>query len=304
MNLNQLKYFVSVATYKSFTQAAECHYMTQASITQQIKALEDQLETELINRQKRPIELTPAGQVFYQEAKAILARADGAIIKTQEAAKGRTGTLRIGYEKGYERSDLSDRLRSFHRKYPGILFSCVREDTDSLSHKLMTDELDVIFSWDSNNLKENTIINSSLDMHSRLCVALPENHALANKNSLNREDLKNEIILYYSPSGAGNSYGDVHFMKLYERSGYNPNILIKSNDIESVLMMVAAEEGVAIVASFSVNKLNNAEGLRFVLMDGEEEYEDIHMIWKASSSNSALQCFVESDVINREKCEV
>ena len=67
MHLNQLRYFVSVARCRSFTQAAQYHFLTQTAITQQIKALEDSLGLQLINRQKRPIELTPAGKVFYQE---------------------------------------------------------------------------------------------------------------------------------------------------------------------------------------------------------------------------------------------
>ena len=74
MHINQLRYFVSVASCRSFTRAAERHFLTQTAITQQVKALEDSLGFPLINRQRRPIELTPAGKVFYQEAKAILAK--------------------------------------------------------------------------------------------------------------------------------------------------------------------------------------------------------------------------------------
>lgn len=145
MHLNQLRYFASVARYRSFTQAAQCHFLTQTAITQQIKALEDSLGFPLINRKKRPIELTPAGAVFYQETKAILARMDEAVAKAQEASQGTEGVIRIGYEKGYERSRLSDHLREFHRAYPNILFTCIREDTDRLAGKLLSDELDVIF---------------------------------------------------------------------------------------------------------------------------------------------------------------
>ena len=57
MHLNQLRYFVSVASCRSFTQAAQCPFMTQTAITQQIKALEEQLGLQLIDRRKRPIEL-------------------------------------------------------------------------------------------------------------------------------------------------------------------------------------------------------------------------------------------------------
>ena len=95
-----------------------------------------------------------------------------------------------------------------------------------------------------------------------------------------------------TPSSAGDSLGDVHFMQLYERAGYQPKILLKSSDVESILMMVAAEEGISILPSYSVVKLMNADNLVFVPLDGDEEYEDIFMMWKKSSGNLALQSFL------------
>lgn len=292
MHLNQLRYFVSVASFRSFTQAAECHSLTQTAITQQIKALEDKLGFPLINRMKRPIELTPAGTVFYQEAKSILARVDDAVVKAQEASTGAVGTIRIGYEKGYERSDLSDRLRAFHRAYPSILFTCFRDDTDKLAEKLLTNELDVIFGWDSTNLKANDSICCKLDQKSHMSVVLYKNHHLAEHQALKRSDLKDETHLYLSTSGSGDSIGDARYMNLYEKAGYQPKILIKSNDIESALIMVAAEQGISIVPSHTVNKLTNADNLVFVPLEGDDEYEEIDMMWRKNHSNSALECFL------------
>ena len=291
MNLNQLRYFVSVATYQSFTQAAEVHFLSQTAITQQIRALENILNVTLIDRKKRPIELTPAGKIFLKEAKAILSKLDEAVAKTHEASAGLVGTLRIGYEKGYERSNLSDQLREFHREYPNILFTCIRSDTDQLAAKLLADDLDVIFAWDSTNLRQNEQIESRLELRSPLVAALYQGHPLASRKTLKREDLRHETILYSSPSAAGESPGDVHFMKLYEKAGYQPNILLKSNDIESLLIMVAAEEGITILSSYCVAKLINADHLVFVSLEGEEEYEDIYVMWKKSNENPALQYF-------------
>lgn len=293
MNLNQLRYFVSVASCRSFTQAAEMHFLTQTAITQQIKALEDSIGLELINRRKRPIELTPAGKVFCQEAKAILSRVDEAISKAQEASAGTVGTIRIGYEKGYERSDLSDRLRAFHRAFPNILFTCIREDTDRLAHGLRSDELDIIFGWDSTNLRSEEDISGVLDMRSSLTAALYSGHHLASRDSLRREELREETILYMTPSSSGDSLGDAHFISLYEKAGYQPKILLKSSDIESILMMVAAEEGISILPSYSVAKLENADNLVFIPLSGEEEFEDIFMLWKTNHRNAALSCFLD-----------
>ena len=293
MHINQLRYFVSVASCRSFTRAAERHFLTQTAITQQVKALEDSLGFPLINRQRRPIELTPAGKVFYQEAKAILARVYAAIVKAQEASTGTVGTIRIGYEKGFERSDLSDRLRAFRRACPNILIFCYREDTDTLSEKLLTNELDVIFAWDSTNLRSNEEVECRLDTRSRLSVALYAGHPYAARKSLRRQDLRDENILFMTPSRSGDSFGDMRYMQLYEKAGYEPKILLKSNDIESLLIMVAAEEGISVLPSYLVEKLRNADNIVFLPLDGEEEYDEIFMFWKSSHSNSALQCFLD-----------
>jgi len=292
VHLNQLRYFVSAATLRSFTQAAQCHYITQTAITQQIKALEDSMGVALFDRTKRPVELTPAGRVFLQEARAILERAEGAVKKAAEAAKGATGSVRIGFEKGYERSELSQCLKNFHSEYPNVLLTCFREDTDSLAQKLQAGELDVIFAWDSTSLRGEPGIESRLDLRSGLSVALYRSHHFAGRKKLVRADLRDETIIYMSPSNMGNSFGDADYLRLYAKAGYRPNILLKSNDIESVLMMVAAEEGVSILPSYSVEKLTDADNLCFVPLAGKEEYEDVYMMWKSDRGNPALELFV------------
>ena len=99
MNINQLKYFISVAEYRSFTKAANQFYISQTAITQQIQALEESMGVTLIDRSRRPIMLTPAGNVFLNEARAILERMDMAVSRVRDASTGLVGTLRIGYTK-------------------------------------------------------------------------------------------------------------------------------------------------------------------------------------------------------------
>ena len=78
MNINQLRYFIGVAEYQSFTKAASRYYITQTAITQQIRALESHLGVQLFDRNTRPVRLTPEGSVFLREAKAILERVEQA----------------------------------------------------------------------------------------------------------------------------------------------------------------------------------------------------------------------------------
>ena len=82
-------------------------------------------------------------------------------------------------------------------------------------------------------------------------------------------------------------------MEMYRLAGYQPNILFRSNDIESILMMVAAEEGISILPSYVTSKLQDADNLVFVPLIGEGEYEKIISVWRSNDKSPALRYFIE-----------
>jgi len=294
MNLNQLRYFVSVAESQSFTKAAINHYISQTAITQQIHALEENIGAKLFDRNSRPVSLTPAGKVFLKEAREILGRVEGALQKTRDASTGLEGEMRLGYTKGYEHSDLPKYLRSFHQEYPNVLISCYRLDTDQLATGLLAGEYDVIFTWDSTNLRKEDKIQLKVVEHVPLRVALYANHPLARRKELTRKDLKQESILFMSPSGTGDSFGDAYYIRLYQEAGYHPNILLRSNDMESILMMVAAEEGISIVPEYTHPWDVGTENVVFVPLSGEGETEEILIAWRKNDENPALKRFIQT----------
>ena len=292
MNRNQLKYFVAAAESQSFTKAAEQYYISQTAVTQQVHQLEETLGCTLFDRSTRPVSLTPAGKVFLIEAKAILERMARAAEHVHDASTGLGGTLRVGYVRGYERSDLSITMRRFHQKNRNILITFYRCSTDALAAGLLHREYDIIFTWDSTNLKQQTGIRYVTMENARLVVALYAGHPLAQRQRLNRRELRGETILYMSPSAVNDSYGDAFFMQLYKDAGYKPNILFSSSDVESVLMMVAAEEGISILPDYCTEKLYNADNLVFVPLVGKAEQEEIIAAWQETNANPALAQFL------------
>ena len=294
MNLNQLRYFVSVAEHGNFTKAAANHYISQTAITQQIHALEEKIGARLFDRNSRPVSLTPAGRVFLKEVREILGKMDVALLRTREATTGLEGELRLGFTKGYEHSDLPKYLRLFHREYPNVLLSCYRCDTDMLATGLVNGEYDVIFTWDSTNLRQEETLELRVMERVPLRVALYAGHPLAQRKELTRRDLKQENILFMSPSGTGDSFGDAFYIRLYQQAGYQPNIILRSNDMESILMMVAAEEGISIVPEYSHSWNIGTENVAFVPLVGEGETEEILIVWRKSDLNPALRHFIKT----------
>ena len=292
MNLNQLRYFVAVAANGSFTKAGVQYHISQTAITQQIHTLEEMIGAKLFDRNSRPVSLTPAGRVFLKEAREILGKMDSAMQRTRDASTGLEGELRLGYTKGYEHSDLPKYLRSFHREYPNVLISCYRCDTDMLAAGLINGDYDVIFTWDSTNLRQEDALQLQVVEEVPLRVALYANHPLARRSELTRKDLKQENILFMSPSGTGDSFGDAYYIRLYQQAGYQPNILMRSNDMESILMMVAAEEGISIVPEYSHPWDVGTENVVFVPLVGEGETEEILIAWRKSDKDPALRHFI------------
>src|SRR5579863_5296347 len=97
MELRHLRYFVAVAEEGHVTRAAERLGIQQPPLSQQIQALERELDTQLFHRKPRGVELTPAGRAFFDEAKAILARVGDAVTAAQRAARGEVGRIGLGF---------------------------------------------------------------------------------------------------------------------------------------------------------------------------------------------------------------
>ena len=113
MEFRQLRYFLAIAEEKSFSRAAERLHVSQPPLSTQIKSLEDELGVQLLDRTNRGVSLTAAGAVFFEEARAILARLEHARTRTRQARDGDIGLLSIGFVSIAE-DRKSTRLNSSH----------------------------------------------------------------------------------------------------------------------------------------------------------------------------------------------
>ena len=124
-------------------------------------------------------------------------------------------------------------------------------------------------------------------------VVVHASHPLAQRTGLTREDLRDEVNLFMSPSSTGDSLADEYFIRLYQKAGYYPNILLRSSDVESILMMVSAEEGVSILPVSCMRRLSDTDNLVFVPLVGENETEEILAIWRKDNDSPLLEHFLQ-----------
>lgn len=118
MLLRQLKYFAAVVERGSFTEAAADCYISQSAVSQQIKALENELGVRLLERRNRGFSLTPAGELFYGRGKKLLREAEELCRDTVAASLGGARRLRVGYLKCFGGDELRLAVAEFSEKHP------------------------------------------------------------------------------------------------------------------------------------------------------------------------------------------
>ena len=143
MELNQLKVFCAVVEHKSFSRAGEAMFLSQPTVSFQIRSLEQELGTRLLDRRGRAVTVTRSGEVLYRYARNILQLADEAE-QTIQQLKGLTkGALTIGASTIPGEYILPGLLADFKVKYPGIDINLVIGDTKGIINKVIDNEVEI-----------------------------------------------------------------------------------------------------------------------------------------------------------------
>lgn len=289
MKIYQLQYFLDTARLCNFTKAAEKNYISQSAITQQIKALEQELGVELFIRNKRKVELSPAGNAFVGEAEAILTRIEQAKEKVLSVSKGVLGNLRIGFPKGYEASDFPHVIQNFCSNNPSVNISLIRESPANLLDMMNNNELDIIFL-----VQFDTMLHPELEcrvIHKHpLFVTMPHFHPLAYRNSLNRKELAAEAIITNSFSDELEEENS-QILQQFLGAGYMPKI-IRQEDIDTISIMVSSGIGISIVPEFIAKRWQNEMNLICIPLEGDDEVIFSYAVWEKQNLNPALERFI------------
>ncbi|MCK8058992.1 MULTISPECIES: LysR family transcriptional regulator [unclassified Fusibacter] len=295
MDIRQLKYFVAVAEKLSFTEAAKSLYVAQSAVSQQISELEKKLGIPLFNRNRRSVKLTPAGNVLYCEAIGLLKRLDEVQEITMKAHLGYKGHLRIGYIGYGDRTWLPKILNQFHTKYPDVTLEVNRYHQGELTKALNEDALDLVitFSFGISESLEELHNQTKIETHhictEILCAVLASDSKLAkewvNKTIPLKALAKESFIIqnrHESPQGFDKT------LQICTDNGFSPKIVNTPNLVQTVLVLVEAHMGVALLPS----SLKDYAGpnLTFLELDVKAEHRqnDIVAAWKTGNMNPSL----------------
>lgn len=281
MNLKLLKTFTTLADCLHFGVASQRLCITQPALTKQIRQLEDGLGAPLFERGRHGTTLTALGRTLHAEARVLLQQAETFYLRAQRAAEGHLGRLAIGF--GLSSIELAPKwVARFRTRFPEV--ELVLDDMSSAEQvaRLLSGELQLGFV----RLPVPEALSACILQTDRLALATPGEPV----GPVCFDDIAGEALIALLPQrGQGLAW---QIRQLYEHNGAQPRILQYASDIQTVLALVAAGAGRAIVPLSAANIAPATVGL--TALDGEPaacEWQ-VGLVWNPAISHRARDNFV------------
>lgn len=243
MDLRQLRYFVAVATTKNFTRAAEQMHIAQPPLSRQIQLLEEELEVQLIQRNTRPVRLTEAGRLFYEQSLQVLHRVDQMKNTARQASRNQRQSISIGYVPSTLYGGLPMLVRMFRQRYPDTDVHLVDLGSIQQISELKSGRIDLGFGRIRSN---DTSVARTVLREERLVLAIPPAWPLAaSSGPVNLEDLEHRKLIVF-PKEPRPSFAD-HVLGMLHEKGIKLAEVHEVRELHAALGLVAAEVGLCIV---------------------------------------------------------
>lgn len=295
--LRQICYFmVVVQAGNNFSEAANRLGIKQPPLSQSIQALEKSLcadsktsNVKLFDRSKRPLELTEAGKVFFQEAQLALMHLDRAIAQARQASQGQLGRLIVGLNNAVANSILPEVLKEFQKQFPNVELE-LREVTIKQEIQMLKNrELDVVFQRSPSFEHNDPSLSFQTLLDEYFVVALPTSHALAQQTRIPLKALENESIILPTLDVLP-FYEEV--ITLCRKVGFEPKIMpnVTVTGVVALLSLVASEKGVSILPNHV--QIIHREGVIYRAIQDATLNRQTAVVWRQKDSSMVLHNFL------------
>lgn len=285
MELRHLRYFDALATTLNFTRAAERQLVAQPALSKQIADLEAEVGVPLVYRTKRVVQLTAAGHAFWAATKEILARADAAPELARRAARGEVGTLSIGFFGAPTMAFLPALVRDYRARYPGIRIDMQELNPVRQLAAFEDGTLDVAFTRPVPAGHAGVV--ESLMFRERLFAVVSTSHPLAGRGVVSLAELAQEPFVLLEREEAAGLFDQV--VAACAAAGFPPTLVNAPRLMSTVLTLVAAEQGVAIVPE-SVQNLRGP-GVSFLALTPAPPPIDLVLAWRQDADSPPAEAF-------------
>lgn len=291
IDLKQLRYFLAVAEEKSFSRAAERLHISQPPLSQQIMKLESELGVRLFARTTRSFELTVAGRALMSEAAELLTRMHMAVEHIRQIDRGEVGRLRVGIVGSAMWGPIPGMLEQFQSQFPRVQWTLHELNPNDQYEALRAKQIDVGV-WRAPQTDEERLrhdhLRQELCFKEDICVAVNHQHPLARRDALELTDIAAEPFLTLSLDMAP----DVRYhLSCCEQAGFKPQIYQQANEPQTVLAMVGAGLGVALMPETTARV--GWPGVRFVRIRSNPPSANLYITYPTQDDAPVVRAFLK-----------
>lgn len=286
MKICQLEYFLSIEKYNNFAMAAEENYISQSSLSKQIKALEQELGLELFDRNTRNVKLTEAGTTFSFYAARIVNDCHNMNNALKRHYPSKQRLIKIISIPILTHYGLIEKISEFQKIYPDIIIEASEQHTAAIQRAIKYDEADIYF-LRPQHIPDNSEYRMCLLVEDDVSLVVSAKHRLADRHEISLCEASDEmfLLMWYGTS----TY--TTFMNVCRDSGFIPKTNTSYLSIDSILKMVGNGEGVSLVAS-KVADYSLNPNLRVIRLKEKYELNTVALI-KSSKDPGMLSTFIE-----------
>jgi hypothetical protein len=251
--LQQLRIFKAIANEKSFTKASNILYLSQPSLSKQIKILEQNLNISLINRENNKVSLTENGKIFLEYSERILCLCEESCRVLIDLKNGNRGKLRIGVSQTIETYLMPSILLLFTENYPQIWVKVQVNGTANIIKAIIKNEIDIAIVGGSipKQLKKNIITEHFAKDELHLIIS--KFHPFAKKKSICIDELYNLNFITFSPNSKIRRFVD-NLLKRNNIETKQLKIIMELNSIEEIKIAVGLGLGGAFIPYLAIQK--------------------------------------------------
>ena len=218
--------------------------MAQPPLSQQIRQLEDELGAQLFSRTRRRVELTEAGQAVLAQARRVLVQAESVVRVARRFVAGEMGNLKVGFSSSAAYAIMPALLRRFRARLPEISFILEERSTEEQIALLAVHQLDVGFVRLPMENAPAPLIFKTI-VREPLILALPHKHRLGRRRIVPMTALAEEPFIVVTRQAAPGLYDQIEM--LCWRAGFKPRVAQQAMEIQTIVGLVSAGLGIAIV---------------------------------------------------------
>ncbi len=282
LETRELASFAVLAEQLHFGRAAARLHVSQPALSKRVKGLEEKIGGPLLVRNRRGVALTPAGTLFYKEARRIARDIDLAFEAVRGATSGELGKLRLGVGMSTVHSLVPRALLKFHETRPGIEIEIADMSTPSQIEALIAGRLDVGF---VRLPVKHPLVEVRKVLTERLTIATSQKFA----SPLTMKGIQEQPFILID-RGVSATYHD-HCISLCDRSGFTPRIVYEPNDMFTILNLVSAGIGVSLVPRAA--RAMHVSGVKFAPVHSSYAEWDIGMAWNKKLESEIIRKFAE-----------